>query len=56
VVAPLSPEKLRRELARCQDPEDLRLPATVRQLVGDQVMALDQLDARLASFAAVIAA
>jgi transposase len=56
VVAPLSPEKLRRELARCQDPEDLRLPATVRQFVGDQVMALDQLDARLASFAAVIAA
>src|ERR1039457_6263980 len=56
VVAPLSPEKLRRELARCQDPDDLRLPATVRQLVGDQVMALDQLDARLASYAAMIAA
>lgn len=55
VVAPLSPEKLRRELARCQDPEDLRLPAIVRQLVGDQVIALDQLDARLASFAAMIA-
>lgn len=55
VVAPLSPEKLRRELARCQDPEDTRLPATVRQLVGDQVMALDQLDARLASYAALIA-
>jgi transposase len=55
VVAPLSPEKLRRELARCQDPEDTRLPATVRQLVGDQVMALDQLDARLASYAAMIA-
>ena len=55
VVAPLSPEKLRRELARCQDPEDARLPATVCQLVGDQVIALDQLDARLASFAAMIA-
>jgi transposase len=55
VVAPLSPEKLRRELARCQDPEDLRLPATVRQLVGDQVIALDQLDARLASYVAMIA-
>jgi transposase len=55
VVAPLSPEKLRRELARCQDPDDLRLPATVRALVGDQVMALDQLDARLASYAAMIA-
>lgn len=56
VVSPLSPEKLRRELARCQDPEDLRLPSTVRQLVGDQVIALDQLDARLASYAAMIAA
>src|SRR5450631_178704 len=55
VVAPLSPEKLRRELARCQDPDDLRLPATVRQLVGDQVLALDQLDARLASYAEMIA-
>jgi transposase len=55
VVAPLSPEKLRRELARCQDPEDRRLPATVRQLVGDQVTALDQLDARLASYADKIA-
>lgn len=55
VVAPLSPEKLRRELARCQDPEDARLPATVCQLVGDQVIALEQLDARLASFAAMIA-
>jgi transposase len=55
VVAPLSPEKLRRELARCQDSEDLRLPATVRQLVGDQVIALDQLDARLASYVAMIA-
>jgi transposase len=56
VVAPLSPEKLRRELARCQDPDDLRLPATVRQLVGDQVIALDQLDARLMSYAETIAA
>ena len=36
VVAPLSPENLRRELARCQDPEDLRLPAVVRHLVDDQ--------------------
>jgi transposase len=54
VVAPLSPEKLRRELARCQDPDDLRLPATVRQLVSDQVIALDQLDARLTSYAAMI--
>jgi len=56
IVAPLSPAKLRRELARCQDPDDLRLPATVRQLVGDQVIALDQLDARLMSYAETIAA
>ncbi len=56
VVAPLSPEKLRRELARCQDPEDLRLPSTVRQLVGDQVMALDQLEQRMATYAEQIAA
>jgi len=55
-VAPLSPEKLRRELARCQDPEDLRLPAAVRQLVADQVDALDQVEARLATYAEQIAA
>src|SRR6266705_3270764 len=47
VVAPLSPDKLRRELARCQDPEDARLPPPLRQLVGDQLMALDQLEQRL---------
>jgi len=56
VVAPLSPEKLRRELARCQDPDDLRLPATVRQLVADEVTALDQLDVRLAGYAEKVAA
>ena len=56
VVAPLSPEKLRRELARCQDPEDLRLPAAVRQLVGEQVGALDQVDLHLATYAEQIAA
>ena len=56
VVAPLSPEKLRRELARCQDPEDLRLPAAVRQLVGEQVGALDQVDLRLATYAEQITA
>jgi transposase len=56
VVAPLSPEKLRRELARCQDPEDARLPATVRELVGEQVSALDQLEERLAIYAEHIAA
>jgi transposase len=56
VVAPLSPEKLRRELACCQDPEDRRLPPTVGQLVGDQLMALDQLEQRLAAYAEQIAA
>jgi transposase len=56
VVAPLSPEKLRRELARCQDPEDARLPAVVRALVGEQVRALDQLEERLAAYAEHIAA
>src|SRR5664279_1091812 len=56
VVAPLSPEKLRRELARCQEPEDTRLPWSVRQLVGEQVTALDQLETRLASYAEQIAA
>jgi transposase len=55
VVAPLSPEKLRRELARCQDPEDLRVPLAVRQLVGDQVTALDQLEERMAAYAEQIA-
>ena len=56
VVAPLSPEKLRRELARCLDPQDARLPATVRELVRDQVTALAQLEARLAAYAKQIAA
>ena len=56
VVAPLSPEKLRRELARCLDPDDLRLPATVRELVCDQILALDQLEARLAAYAEICSA
>lgn len=56
VVAPLSPEQLRRELARCQDPEDLRLPTTVRELVADEVTALDQLEARIAAYALQITA
>jgi transposase len=56
VVAPLSPEKLRRELARCQDPKDTRLPPLVRQLVGEQVRALDRVDERLAAYAEHIAA
>src|SRR5438094_4278608 len=56
VVAPLSPEKLRRELARCQDPEDPRLPATVRERVSDQLTALDQLEERMSVYAEQIAA
>jgi transposase len=56
VVAPLSPEKLRRELARCRDPEDGRLPAAVRELVGEQMRALDQVEERLAAYAEQIAA
>ena len=56
VVAPLSPEKLRRDLARCLDPDDLRLPALVRELVRDQIVALDQLEARLSAYAEQIAA
>ena len=36
VVAPLSPEKLRRELARCQDPEDARLPTTVHRRMNSR--------------------
>ena len=56
VVAPLSPEKLRRELACCQDPQDPRLPPTLRPLVGDQLTALDQLETRLAAYADQIAA
>ena len=55
VVAPLSPDKLRRELARCQDPEDPRLPASVRLLIGDQLTGLDQLEDRLAAYAEEIA-
>jgi transposase len=43
-------------LARCQDPEDLRLPPTVRQLVGDQLTALDQLEKRMVAYAEQIAA
>jgi transposase len=56
VVAPLSPEKLRRELARCQDPDDLRLPAAVRRLVGEQVHAPDHVETRMAAYAEQIAA
>ena len=56
VVAPLSPEKLRRELARCLDPDDLRLPAPVRSLVADELSALDHLETRISTYALQIAA
>lgn len=55
-VAALSPEKLRRELARCRDPEDLRLPATIRQLVAEEATTLDQLEAHISTYALQIAA
>ena len=56
VVAPLSPEKLRRELARCLDPDDPRLPAQVRALVAHELTALDQLETRISTYALQIAA
>lgn len=56
VVAPLSPDKLRRELARCRDDADGRLPPTVLPLIDDQVTALDQLEQRMADYAEQIAA
>ena len=56
MVAPLSPEKLRRELARCLDPDDLRLPAPVRSLVADELSALDHLETRISTYALQIAA
>ncbi len=55
VVAPLSPEKLRRELARCRDDTDARLPLLVRPLIEDQISALDQLEERIAAYAERIA-
>lgn len=55
VVAPLSPEKLRRELRRCLDNERTNLPPAVRQLVGDELATLDSLEERIAAYAAQIA-
>jgi transposase len=55
VVAPLSPEKLRRELRHCLDEEKSCLPPTVRQLVRDELAALDPLEQRIASYAEQIA-
>jgi transposase len=56
VVAPLSPEKLRRELRHCLDEEKSCLPPTVRQLVRDELAALDLLEQRIAAYAAQIVA
>jgi transposase len=56
VVAPLSPEKLRRELRRCLDEEQTCLPSAMRQLVGDELAALNQLEQRITGYAAHIAA
>jgi transposase len=56
VVAPLSPEKLRRELARCLDEEKTALPPPLRQLVGDELAALNQLEERIAGYTEQIAA
>jgi transposase len=56
IVAPLSPEKLRQELRRCLDEEKTHLPAAVRQLVADELAALDRLEQRIAAYAAQIAA
>jgi transposase len=56
IVAPLSPEKLRRELRSCLDEERTCLPSVVRQLVGDELAALDLLEQRIAAYAAQIVA
>jgi transposase len=56
VVAPLSPEKLRQELRHCLDDEKTNLPPTVRQLVRDELAALDTLEERIDAYAAQIAA
>src|SRR4029434_5162256 len=49
LVAPLSPEKLRRELRHCLDEEKTAVPATVRQLVRDELLALAGCDQRIAT-------
>lgn len=56
VVAPLSPEKLRRELRHCLDEEQSCLPPPVRQLVRDELAALDPLEQRISCYAEQIAA
>jgi transposase len=56
MVAPLSPEKLRRELRHCLDDEQTNLPHTVRQLVRDELVALDSLEQRIDAYMTQIAA
>ena len=56
VVAPLSPEKLRRELRHCLDEETSPLPPAMGQLVRDELSALDQLEQRIAAYTNQIAA
>lgn len=56
IVAPLSPEKLRRELRSCLDEQRTSLPSVVRQLVRDELAALDPLEQRIAAYAAQIVA
>ena len=56
VVAALSPEKLRQELRHCLDEEKTNLPHTLRQLVRDELAALDTLEERIDAYAAQIAA
>ena len=56
MVAPLSPEKLRRALACCRDDTDGRLPLLLRPLIEDQLSALDRLEERIAAYAERITA
>jgi transposase len=56
VVAPLSPEKLRRELARCLDEGKTPLPPPMRHLVVDELVALNHLEERIAAYTDQIAA
>jgi transposase len=56
IVAPLSPEKLRRELRHCLDEEKTPLPPAVRQLVSDELPALDLLEQRIIGYAEQIVA
>jgi transposase len=56
IVAPLSPEKLRREMRHCLDEAKTPLPPAVRQFVRDGLAALDHLEERIAAYTTQIAA